>query len=92
MGWLLLECGPAADGELVMPYNFDQPDHAARMARLGVGRVISRGSYSARRVASHLERLLGDATYGKNAAEIGKVVERENGAVTACDALQKLLG
>ena len=28
----------------------------------------------------------------KNAAEIGKVVERENGAVTARDALQKLVG
>jgi hypothetical protein len=96
------KCAPTAHGELcssnarmhklrLIPYNFDQPDNAARMARVGVGRVISRASYSARRVASDLESLVGDPTYTKNAQEIGKVVERENGAVTACNALQKLL-
>ena len=76
---------------LVMPYNFDQPDNAARMTRLRVGRSILRACYSARRVARHLEILLGDPSYTTNSEEIGKVLQRENGAVTACDALQKLL-
>jgi rhamnosyltransferase subunit B len=77
---------------LVIPYNFDRPDNAARMVRLGVGRLISRAIYSAGRVARHLEKILGDPVYLKNATEIGKAVQRENGSLTACDAVQKLLG
>jgi len=76
---------------LVMPYNFDQPDNAARMVRLGVGRIISRRSYSARRAAFHLEKLLRDPACAVKAKEIGLRVQREDGTATACDALQKLL-
>src|SRR5262249_29541061 len=36
---------------LVMPYGHDQPDNAARMVRLGIGRTISRRHYTAGRAA-----------------------------------------
>jgi UDP:flavonoid glycosyltransferase YjiC (YdhE family) len=76
---------------LVMPYAFDQPDNAVRLARLGVGRVISRAQYSAKRAALELQQLLGDLTYQRKASEISRHVERERGAETACDALEALL-
>jgi UDP:flavonoid glycosyltransferase YjiC (YdhE family) len=76
---------------LVMPYNFDQPDNAARIARLGAGRVIRRGDFSATRVARHLQLLLGHTHYGPAAAELGRQVRQENGAVVAADAIEGLL-
>ena len=76
---------------LVMPYNFDQPDNAARIARLGVGRVISRGSYSSARVAQHLRALLADPNYARTAADIGRQVRQEKGAEVAADAIERLL-
>jgi rhamnosyltransferase subunit B len=76
---------------LVMPYNFDQPDNAARIVRLGVGRVISRASYSAARVARHLQALLGDLNYARPAAELGRQVRQEKGAEIAADAVERLL-
>jgi rhamnosyltransferase subunit B len=75
---------------LVMPFNFDQPDNAARSARLGVGRVIDRGRYSARRVAQELSLLLQEP-YQTRAKQIGKTVAQEHGAQVAADALEQLL-
>jgi UDP:flavonoid glycosyltransferase YjiC (YdhE family)/ubiquinone/menaquinone biosynthesis C-methylase UbiE len=77
---------------LVMPYNYDQPDNADRITRLGVGRTISRKAYSAERVERELEELLTKASYTQRAKEIGERVRRERGAETACDALERLLG
>src|SRR5262249_25609173 len=39
---------------LVMPYAHDQPDNAARMARSGIARVVSRYRYTAARAAAEL--------------------------------------
>jgi len=76
---------------LVMPYNFDQPDNAVRLARLSVGRTIYRRHYSAKRVARALTELLTDSKYGHAAAEISQRVQTERGADVACDALERLL-
>lgn len=76
---------------LVMPYNFDQPDNASRIARLGLGRIISRRRYSARRAAQQLKALLTQASYTRNATEIGLEVRQEKGAAVACDAIEGLL-
>jgi rhamnosyltransferase subunit B len=76
---------------LVMPYNFDQPDNAARITRLGVGKAISRSKYSAKFVARQIRELLENPGYGKQAAEISQRVQKERGAETACDALERLL-
>jgi UDP:flavonoid glycosyltransferase YjiC (YdhE family) len=76
---------------LVMPYNFDQPDNAARLVRLGVGRVISRRSYTAQRAAAELKTLLHESSYRRNAVEIGHRMQKELGAVVASEALERLL-
>jgi rhamnosyltransferase subunit B len=76
---------------LVMPYNFDQPDNAARLIRLGVARTISRGNYSAERAARELKELLTDGRPARAAAEMGRRMQNQNGAASACDALEKLL-
>jgi UDP:flavonoid glycosyltransferase YjiC (YdhE family) len=76
---------------LVMPYGFDQPDNADRIQRLGLGRTISRSAYSAKRVAECLRHLLDCPSYSENAVRVSQLLQRENGAVTAADALEKLL-
>jgi len=76
---------------LVMPYAFDQPDNADRVARLGVARIITRRRYSAGRAAGELRRLLGDPAYARRAEEVGRLVREEDGIGVACDALEALL-
>jgi rhamnosyltransferase subunit B len=76
---------------LVVPYLGDQPDNAARVKRLGTSRTILRQQYSAARVAKELSELISNPSYAVKAAEIGRIVQSENGASTACDAIEKQL-
>lgn len=76
---------------LVMPYGFDQPDNADRIQRLGLGRTISRKSYSARRVAKCLRDLLDCPSCGSSAVRVSQLLQRESGSITAADALETLL-
>jgi rhamnosyltransferase subunit B len=76
---------------LVMPFNFDQPDNAARIVRLGVGRAITRKKYSAESAARELRRLFDDPGYQQKAGEVGRRIQQENGVETACGALERLL-
>jgi MGT family glycosyltransferase len=76
---------------LVMPYSHDQPDNAARVERLGTSRTISRKQYSAVRIAKQLRELLQAPSYGIKAAEIGRIIQAENGVRLACDAIEKQL-
>ncbi len=76
---------------LVIPYSHDQPDNAARLERLGTSRTIPRKQYSASRVAKGLSELLDNPNYAAKAAEIGRIVQAENGVGVACDAIEKQL-
>jgi UDP:flavonoid glycosyltransferase YjiC (YdhE family) len=76
---------------LVMPSAWDQPDNAARVARLGIARVVPRHRYTPGRVASELRHLLEDPAYSRRALEVGAEVRRENGVRAACDALEMVL-
>ncbi|MFB2919014.1 glycosyltransferase [Aerosakkonema funiforme] len=76
---------------LVMPYSHDQPDNAARVERLGTSRTISRKQYSAVRVAKNLGELWENPHYAAKAAEIGQIIQAENGVGVACDAIEKQL-
>ena len=73
---------------LIMPYSHDQPDHAARITRMGMGRTIARSAYNAETAARELRPLLENPTYTQKAAEVGKQVQAENGVQTACDAIE----
>ncbi|MDB9528170.1 glycosyltransferase [Oscillatoria sp. CS-180] len=72
---------------LIVPYSFDQPDNAARMQRLGTSRTLPRDSYSASRVARELSNLIETPSYAVKAAEIGQVIQSEDGVRVACEAL-----
>ncbi|HEX7998097.1 MAG TPA: glycosyltransferase [Pyrinomonadaceae bacterium] len=76
---------------LVVPFNHDQPDNAMRIARLGVGRSLSRKKYRARRVASELDKLLNEPAYAQKAAGVGRIVKAEDGARATCDAIEAAL-
>jgi UDP:flavonoid glycosyltransferase YjiC (YdhE family) len=76
---------------LMMPYSHDQPDNAARVERLGTSRTISRKKYFAPQVAKELRELLENPNYATKAAEIGRIIQAENGVGVACDAIEKQL-
>jgi UDP:flavonoid glycosyltransferase YjiC (YdhE family) len=76
---------------LVMPFGGDQYDNGARIERMGVGRTIARGEYTAARAAAVLGELLGNHRYRDTAAEIGRHVRAEDGVRTACDAIEAQL-
>jgi UDP:flavonoid glycosyltransferase YjiC (YdhE family) len=76
---------------LIVPYSHDQPDNAARVKRLGNSRTIPRKQYSGARVAKELSELLGNPSYKAKAAEIGRIVQAEDGVGVACDAIEKQL-
>ncbi len=76
---------------LFVPFAHDQPDNAARTARLGMARVLARTDYRAPRVAAELRILLDDPQYAANAAAIGRRVRAEDGVTVACDEIETAL-
>jgi rhamnosyltransferase subunit B len=74
---------------LIIPYSYDQPDNAARVERLGTSRTIDRNQYTASKVAQELRVLLENPEYATKAAEIGRIIQSEDGVRVACDAIVK---
>jgi rhamnosyltransferase subunit B len=74
--------------QLLTPAGFDQPDNAARAARLGVGRVLPfRRAQSAARIVRELRALLGDPAHARAAAELAQEVRAGDGAATAAQRI-----
>jgi rhamnosyltransferase subunit B len=76
---------------LVMPFGFDQPDNAARVTRLGVGRTLPRSRYTADRAARELAALLAAPGVSVAASILAARIRTEHGPATACDALEAQL-
>lgn len=76
---------------LVVPCAYDQPDNAARLVRLGVARTVERFHCTADRIAAELKPLLFDPSYAGKAAEVGRLVQAEDGTGAACDAIEAYL-
>ena len=76
---------------LVVPFSHDQPDNAARVERLGVARVITRGGYTAGRVARELRVLLDEPGYAARAQAAGELVRAEDGVTAACGAIEAVM-
>jgi len=76
---------------LVVPYSHDQPDHAARLKRLGVARSVPCKRYNATTAVREIGTLLESKMYADRAAEVGARVRAESGLNTACDLLADLL-
>ena len=76
---------------LVVPFSHDQPDNAARCARLGIARTLARARVSAASLARELSALLADASIAARARAVAERVRREPGAAGAADAIEALL-
>jgi rhamnosyltransferase subunit B len=76
---------------LIVPHAHDQFDNAARVVRLGCGRMIARPRYNADNAIKELRKLLEDPKYAERAAEVSREVRSENGASAAADAIEEVL-
>ena len=76
---------------LIMPFSHDQPDNAARCRRAGIAEIIDRDSYTAENAAKALDGILNDDQYRANALPLKRIIDAENGTVTACDAIEDIL-
>jgi len=76
---------------VVVPFAHDQPDHAARIARRGIGVTIPRARCDADTMTAALSRILGEPSFAARAAEAGAIVRAEHGAERAAEALERLL-
>jgi UDP:flavonoid glycosyltransferase YjiC (YdhE family) len=77
--------------QLVVPFAFDQPDNAARIERLGVGRAMARRRYDAARAARVIGELLADTGVAGRAAALGATLSAGDGLAAACDAIEAVL-
>jgi UDP:flavonoid glycosyltransferase YjiC (YdhE family) len=76
---------------LIVPFAYDQPDHAARITRLGLGRKLDRSRCTADRVARELTALFSTPGINARAETIGARIRAERGTAAACDALETQL-
>jgi MGT family glycosyltransferase len=75
--------------QLVVPFSHDQFDNGARVARRGAGRMLARPKYNATTAARELRVILNEPGYTTKAAELGRIVQGEDGARTACDLIEE---
>lgn len=94
------QCGAGTTAEVMragvphvcVPFAHDQPDHAARLNRLGVALTVPRRRVSAASLAAALARVLDPrAGHAARAAALGSIARRENGAERAADAIERVL-
>jgi rhamnosyltransferase subunit B len=76
---------------LIVPFNFDQPDNAARAVRLGVAISLPRRKYNRRHSYYALHRLLRDDGLRDRATAIGEAIRQEKGTINAVNAIETLL-
>ncbi len=81
----------AGKPQIVVPFSHDQPDHAVRITRAGVGARLTLGVYRASRIERTLARLLGDSAFAERAEAVGRIVRTEPGAAGAAEALERML-
>jgi len=74
--------------QLLTPAGFDQPDNAARAARLGVGRVLPfRSAHDDGRLARELRELLAHPAYARTAVATAARSRRVDGAAVAAQRI-----
>jgi UDP:flavonoid glycosyltransferase YjiC (YdhE family) len=77
--------------QLIAPFFADQPDNAARVARLGVARVLPRARFRARTAVEALRDLLETPDYAFRAEALAARIRLEDGASAAADIIASLV-
>ena len=75
--------------QLVMPMGFDQPDNAARLARLGVASALPPKRFTGARVARELDTLLGSGGVAGRAAEVARRFDGVDPVSRTCDLIEE---
>ncbi len=76
---------------LIVPYGWDQPDNAARMVRRGAALTLSREDYTVERATLQLQRLMHAPSFSQAAARLQQRIQGENGTISACDEIERVL-
>ena len=84
------QCLRAGKPMLIMPYSHDQPDNARRVSRLGVAETLRKGQFTPSRVTATLSVLLEDPAFAQRSGVMAQQIQKEDGAVAACRALELL--
>jgi UDP:flavonoid glycosyltransferase YjiC (YdhE family) len=77
--------------QLVMPMSHDQPDNAARIARLGVGRSLPPRRFKAAAVARALGELLNSSAVAARCREVARNFHGVDSIADACRHIEDLL-
>jgi UDP:flavonoid glycosyltransferase YjiC (YdhE family) len=77
--------------QLVMPLSHDQPDNAARVRRLGVGRSLSPKQFRAPAVTRLLGELLDSPEVAARCREVARKFDGANPVAEACRLIEDLL-
>ena len=75
---------------LVVPYAHDQPDNAARVQRLGLGKFVHPEKYRAAKVASLLRKLLSDAGLAARCKSFSARIRSDTALAQACSLIESL--
>ena len=75
--------------QVVRPLAFDQPDHAARVEALGVGRCLLPRDFRAHTLSGILRDLLGDQTTEQTCSDLAGRLANEVPMNTICDAIEE---
>lgn len=74
--------------QLVVPMAYDQPDHAARLERLGVGASLRPSRFRGKEAAQKLERLLADREVRHACATVAAKIDFRQALDAACCAIE----
>jgi rhamnosyltransferase subunit B len=76
--------------QLVVPFNFDQPDNAARLRALGAGTFIRPGNCKGPQVARALDRLLTSSSVATTCQAIAERMRHTRFAADAADLIEEM--
>ncbi|MBI1388897.1 MAG: glycosyltransferase [bacterium] len=76
--------------QLITPMGFDQPDNAARVARLGTGALLEPRRVTGRHFARELERLLSSDAVADSCMFYQNAVNANNAIERACAVIERL--
>jgi UDP:flavonoid glycosyltransferase YjiC (YdhE family) len=74
--------------QIVVPFNFDQPDNAARLRALGAGSVIRPAAYTAAHVARTIDDLFASSTIQPICRSIAERMRTVRPTGEACDLIE----
>jgi rhamnosyltransferase subunit B len=75
---------------VVVPHAHDQYDNAARVKRMGLSETVKKGRLSSRALERALRDVLEDPECSRRAAEVGRRMAGEDGAVRAAVEIEKI--